>query len=321
MQNQNTLYIGIDIAKYHLDIAFCINQQYHHRQCANHLPFEQVFIFLSQMVDHTRWHFILESTNIYWQTFAQYMHAQGFGVSVINPNFVYAYGKSLGIKNKSDKLDAKLLARYGEREQPNLWQPMPDIFAQLDAMNRQLLHAKKQCMREKIRLHTACTYQADFIKDSINYWQTHIKNLDNTIWQHINTHPLLTHRAKLLQGIYGIGKKTTPLLLALILPERFDTAKKLVSYVGLAPQQNSSGLTQKNTIIGHSGRRDIRQALYMPAVVVAFGKYRAYQAFVMRLLSKGKHKKQIIIAVMRKILTIAYAVICQNTPFDPNKHY
>lgn len=320
------LYVGTDIAKSSIDIAFVIDKKYHAKYPNHANGFAQIEIFAKNTLTQNSTtsislHFILESTSTYWQDFAHWAHAQGHRVSVINPTFIHAYGKSLGLRDKTDKVDALLLARYGSREQPTPWQPAPTHIVALVALNRQLAHAKTRLVCEKIRLDTAHADTRPFVLDSIAYWRTQITQLYARIWQMIGDDPVLYRRATLLQTIPGIGKKTAILLVPLILPEKFKSAKHLASFVGVVPRLHQSGSSvHKLPAVGYSGRADIREGLYMPAVAICFGKHRAYRAFVDRLLAHGKNKQQIIIAMMRKLLVIAYQVIVTDTPFDPSKH-
>ena len=146
--------------------------------------------------------------------------------------------------------------------------------------------------------------------------------IDDQISLLIDKTPELKHRASLLATIPGIGKKTLPYLLATIGDgSSFQSAKHLASYAGLSPRHHQSGISiHKQSAIGFSGQKELRSALFMPAVVVSFGRYPTFEKFVKRMEKKGKTKKQIIIAIMRKLLTISHAVIRQNRPFDKHIH-
>lgn len=324
----SSLIIGIDIAKSSFDISFLQNNIAFYARFCNH---DDGFLDLSNyltnhLTEHKitclNIHFIMESTNIYWQALALWAYQAGFLVSVVNPAFIRAYAKSLGIRNKTDKQDAALLARYGRHENPPLWQPPSPIEDKMISLVRQRRHSKHKLTNELTRLETANCHTLSFIQSTISYWQTHIQKLDCVIWQTINSDVNLKVRARLLHSIPGIGKKSIPPLLALIGDgSRFASSKHLVSFVGLVPRAYQSGSSiNKQTTIGHSGRPDIREVLYMPAVVVSFGRYKAFQPFVQRLLANGKCKKQVIVAVMRKLLAICHVVIKTGQPFNPSLH-
>ncbi|SUO93646.1 transposase [Suttonella ornithocola] len=135
-------------------------------------------------------------------------------------------------------------------------------------------------------------------------------------------HPELSQRRQLLQTIPGIGERTIPYLLGLLGDtSKFSDVKKLISFVGLAPRHHQSGSSVRGkSQIGRAGDSTIRSALFMPAIAVGFGKYAKFSPFATRLEANGKKRKAIVIALMRKLLSIAYAVIRNNEPFNPALH-
>lgn len=317
------LYVGIDIAKLSFDAYFVGSQDLcHHTFCNTFDGFGRFDDWAKQHSDTAHLHLIMEATSIYWQALALWAYTHHHTVSVVNPLYIHAYAKSLGIRTKTDKQDARLLARYGRHEHPAAWRPKSCDHAQLSSLISQRHHHKRQLTKECSRLETSSTNTRHFTKSNIAYWRQSIAHIDKEIWHCIDSSPLLCHHAYLLSTIPGIGKKTIPELLAVITDgSQFATAKHLVSYVGLAPRLYESGTSiHKQSAIGHSGKPELRAALFMPAVVVSFGRYPAFTPFVNRLLARGKCKKQIIIAVMRKLLTIAYAVICHNQPYNSDQH-
>lgn len=271
---------------------------------------------------HSSIHIIMEATSAYWQSLAHWAYHQQLQVSVINPLYIRTYAKAVAQRIKNDKQDAALLARYGQKEQPRLWLPKPKEYDELSALVTQQLHHKKSLIKERTRLETASTYTKHLTEYNIRYWQASLNQIDGLIWKLIKNHAHLSNNAKLLQSIPGIGKKTTPILLNLIRDgTSFESAKHLVSFVGLAPREYQSGTSiHKQAAIGKAGRSDIKEALFMPAMVIGFGRHRAFTGFVDRLNRQGKPKKQIIVALMRKLLVISYQVITTNTPFDPSHH-
>lgn len=317
------IYIGIDISKSSFDACFEYNLHLYHQKFTNNtVGFQDFLHWLQSHEQHKLLHIIMEATSNYWQNLANWAYHHQLKVSVINPNHIYSYGKAVGKRSKTDKQDAKLLARYGRHEKPRLWVPKPQEYNNLNALVNQRLHHKKALIKERTRLETASIHTKTIALTNIHYWQNSIHLLDKKIWQLIRSHSHLAQRAKLLASIPGVGKKTIPILLALITDGTpFENAKHLVSFVGLAPREYNSGSSiHKQASIGKSGRADIKEALFMPAVVIGFGRHRAFVGFVERLQQKGKTKKQIIVALMRKILVIAYQLIVTETFFDPQRH-
>ncbi|MDO5050435.1 MAG: IS110 element transposase-like pilin switch DNA invertase Piv [Moraxella equi] len=317
-------YIGIDIAKNTFDACFITHNTWQNCTFTNN---QQGFIELTLWIQAHHYntstlHLIIEATGAYWEKLAHWAISHHHKVSIVNPLYIHAYAKSLGIRTKTDKQDAILLARYGAKENPPLWQPKSDNEIKLTALLKQREHHKRQLIKERTRQEALSIYVKSYTDDNIRHWSDSITQLDHQIWQLINCTPELNYRASLLATIPGIGKKTLPhLLVAIGDGSSFQSAKHLASYAGLAPRHHQSGISiHKQSSIGFSGQKELRSALFMPAVIVSFGRYPAFQKFVKRMEQKGKTKKQIIIAIMRKLLTISYAVIRQNRPFDKRIH-
>lgn len=316
-------YIGIDIAKNTFDACFIVDDIWQHHTFTNtHKGFIELMRWVQSCYYNTSLHLIIEATGIYWEKLAHWAVSHQHKVSVVNPLYIHAYAKSLGIRTKTDKQDAILLARYGTKENPPSWQPKSNNEIKLTALLKQRDHHKRQLIKERTRQESQSIYVKSYTDDNIRHWRESMIQIDDQIWLLIDKTPELKHRASLLATIPGIGKKTLPYLLATIGDgSSFQSAKHLASYAGLSPRHHQSGISiHKQSAIGFSGQKELRSALFMPAVVVSFGRYPTFEKFVKRMEKKGKTKKQIIIAIMRKLLTISHAVIRQNRPFDKHIH-
>ena len=126
--------------------------------------------------------------------------------------------------------------------------------------------------------------------------------------------------ARLLASIPMLGKASLPWVLAYLRDgKRFASGRAAAGYAGLTPMLIQSGDRSDKPHISRMGPADLRKALYMPAMVYSYGKCResVYLPFVQRLEANGKAKKAIIVALMRKVLTIAQALLASGKPFDP----
>jgi transposase len=140
------------------------------------------------------------------------------------------------------------------------------------------------------------------------------------IHHHIDRHPDLKAQQELLKSIPGIGDTTSFYLLGELGDlTRFSDVRQLVALVGLNPQQRQSGRSLRYTAgIARMGRASLRAALYMPAIVAS--KHNPIlRVFAQRMAAQGLTPKQVIVAVMRKLLHLAYGVLKHRQPFDP--HY
>ena len=112
-------YIGIDIAKNTFDACFIVDDIWQHHTFTNtHKGFIELMRWVQSCYYNTSLHLIIEATGIYWEKLAHWAVSHQHKVSVVNPLYIHAYAKSLGIRTKTDKQDAILLARYGTKENP-----------------------------------------------------------------------------------------------------------------------------------------------------------------------------------------------------------
>ena len=259
----------------------------------------------------------MEATNVYGNALAEFLYDSGFDVSMVNPARVKGFAQSELFRTKNDKQDANLIARFCQAMKPSLWEPDPLNIRQLKAMVRRLDALIEMQQQEENRLDVADTVVQPEIKRHIDYLELRIKELREEIQRHIDDDPGLKQQKDLLSTIPGIGDKTIAVLLAHFSSvERFDSAKKLASFCGVAPREFQSGSSVKGRGgMSKIGSSEIRKALFMPAMV-ALRYNPVLIALKKRLTDKGKPKMVIIGAAMRKLIHMIYGVLKNNTPFD-----
>jgi transposase len=174
------------------------------------------------------------------------------------------------------------------------------------------LHAVKLAAQPTQTVLDNLQAQIDFLKQQID---AVIKEIQD----HINQYPKLKKQRDLLKSIKGIGDPTAAKLLAEYGDMRqFDNVRQVVAFAGLNPKHRQSGSSVRGkTHISKIGRSSIRAALYMPAVV-AKNHNKLLQPFVQRLEKQGLCGIEIVVAVMRKLLHIAFGILKSGQPFDPN---
>lgn len=264
----------------------------------------------------------LEATGRYSQGVAQALYSAGYRVSVVNPARIKGYAMAQLRRNKTDKLDARLIADFGRTQQPQAWHPAPEHVVHLQALVRHLaaLEQAKQAvdnrLRERSLLPALVVEQLQHQRDLL---KRQIEQLKRAIQDHIDQHPDLKQPRDLMASIPGIGRLTAAKLLAECRPlTAFDDVRQLVAFAGLNPAHHQSGSSiRKKTIISKTGNSAIRAALYMPAVV-AKRCNPGLRLFAQRLLAKGLCQMAVITAVMRKLLHLVYGVLKSGRPFDPN---
>ena len=267
-------------------------------------------------------HFVMEATGIYHQRLATYLFDAGAKVSVVNPAQVKFYGQSLGVRTKNDKKDSVVLARYGLKENPKLWQPEASEIRELKALIARLDGIEKDLQREKNRQEKALygqTPQAvlNSISNMIERLETEQQSLEKLIEEHIDKHKKLKEDKALLESIPGVGDVISTRMLMVMSSRQFAKASQCAAYLGLVPVQHESGSSVKGrSRLSKTGNPAIRAKLYMPAVVAAHCNPDV-KALYDRLLNRGKSKMSALGAAMRKLVQICFGVLKHQETYQP----
>lgn len=304
-------YVGIDVAKRHLDVA--VRPGAAHWQVANQ---ETEIASLVQRLQELQPDLVvLEATGGFERLVTAALAAAHLPVVVVNPRQVRDFAKATGKLAKTDRLDAHTLAHFAEAVHPAP-RPLPDQQAQELAAT---LERRQQLIvmltAEKNRRHLATGSVRERIEAHITWLETELAELDQTLDRTIQQSDLWRERDALLQSVPGIGPVVSFSLLA-ELPELGTlTRQQLAGLVGVAPLHCDSGQRRgKRRVWG--GRSRVRTALYMAALVAS--RYNpVIKAFYERLLHAGKPKKVALTACMRKLLTILNAMLQHRTAWNP----
>jgi len=317
----NHSYLGIDISKETFNVHLLESQTSWSGQFENSIQgFKQLQKWLKKRrVDSV--HVCMEATGSYGEELAYFLHEQGYQVSVVNPKIIKHYGLSKMQRNKTDKLDAKLIAQYCQRETPRLWQPPSEAVRTLRALTRRLEALIADRTREKNRLGAQTYPKAvqDSLEETVAFYDQQIQKLEAQIQDHIDQHPdELQEKQKLLTSIPGIGDKTAAILLG-ELPDLalFESAKQVTAFAGLTPKQLQSGKMNRTGGIYKLGSPRLRTALYFPALT---GKIHnpILRQMAARLAERGLTGMSAIAALMRKLLQLVFGVLKSERPFDPD---
>jgi transposase len=258
---------------------------------------------------------VLEATGGLELAAAQALQAHGYAVSIINPRQARDFARASGKLAKSDRIDASVLAHFGQAMQPPITVlSSVDEQALQEAITRrqqlvEMLSAEKNRqgkMRGKMRQNVEA--HLEWLKQGIRELDAEIEQLSQsrTEWQ---------SRLTLLQSVPGIGRVIATTLVA-GLPELGQLGDKRISaLVGVAPFNRDSGQYRgRRTIWG--GRAKIRALLYMGALV-GVQHNPVLRAFYARLLAQGKAKKVALVACMHKLLRILNAMLREGKPWQP----
>lgn len=309
--------LGIDVSKDHLDVCLLSETGRRSGQFSNTAKGCQQ---LEGWLKPQRVHACLEATGTYGDEVAVALHQTGHTVSVVNPARIKAYSHSRMQRNKTDQLDAVLIAEYCRTQQPPAWTPPPPERLDLRAMVRRLTTLKTAKQQENNRLKSGeqSAVVIACIQQHIAFLQQQMTQLEQAILAHIQAHPALQADFDLLVSVKGIGRQTALVLLAEIPDiQRFSSAKQLIAYAGLNPTQKSSGRhTSAFTPISKKGNALLRAGLYM-AGLCAKKHNPPVRAMSERLQARGKTQKEITVAAMAKLLRIVFAILRSRQLFDP----
>ena len=316
----DVIYIGVDISKAYFDVAILHGAKPLQRKFPNNEKgFAQLHAWLRNR-KIAQAHVCMESTSTYGDELALELHEHGHVVSVINPALLKGFAPAGLQRNKTDPLDALVIAHYCQTNKPNAWTPPAPEIRELQGLTRRLTTLMEARQQEINRSQVPGVVKAvkQSIRSLIKHLSAQIADLQRQIKDHINRHPDLRHKAELLESIPGIGLKTAARTLAEIPDvELFEDAKQVAAYAGLTPALRQSGSSVRGrSHISRVGNAHIRAALYLPAMV-AMRYNPIMRSFAKRLLATGKAKKLVIVAVMRKLLQMMYGILKNNRPFDP----
>lgn len=310
--------LGIDISKRSFDVALLRSEKFKHKKFSNDVS---GFGELSQWLARhgvEQLHVCMESTSRYGEALALYLHDAGFAVSIVNPARIKGFSQSELMRTKTDKSDASLIARFCLAMKPGLWAPEAKEIRLLRDLVRRYDSLLEMRQQELNRLEGSSAELHPDLESHIAWLDKAIAETKRRIRIHIDDHPDLKHKKELLESIPGIGEATINVVLSEFADiTRFDNAKKLASFIGLAPKMKMSGTSVRGrSSMSKVGNGQIRKAFFMPAMVAM--KYNPVLIQMReRLLEAGKPKMLIVGAAMRKLVHIIYGVLKHNQPFDP----
>lgn len=312
--------IGIDIAKRKFDLAWLSGGKLRTKVFENtEKGHAELLAWLKKhKLTTENCHLAMEATSQYYEPVALVLFDAGYTVSVVNPLQIKAFGESLMRRQKTDRADAELIARFCEVNKPQPWHAPPPKVRELQRLLARLEAVQAMHVQEQNRRHEAHGFALESIRRVIETLDLEIAYIEDQIREHIDRHPDLREQDELLQSIPGVGPVVSRYAIAWLRGERFDDVRQAVAFVGLSPchRQSGSSVHGKSTIsrLGH-GR--LRKILYWPAMS-AMRYNAAAAALTQRITAAGKNKKVAIIAVMRKLVHWMIGVIKSGKPFDVN---
>lgn len=258
---------------------------------------------------------VMEATGGYETVVATALVGAGFRVAVVNPRQVRDFAKATGRLAKNDRIDAQVIAEFGQAIEPEIVRLPDEDARELEALlvrRRQLVAMRVQ---EVNRLGLMQGAMRKRIKTHIEWLEKEIDKLDVDITAGLRSSPAWRAKDELLRSFKGVGPVTSTTLI-IALPELGQLDRRAIaSLVGLAPFNRDSGVMRGRRSI-YGGRSQVRTLLYM-AATTAIRSNPVIRAFYERLKLRGKPHKVAMVACMRKMLTILNAMVRQSTPWTP----
>jgi transposase len=264
---------------------------------------------------------VMEATGSYSMLLSYTLSEQGYTVSVINPRQAAHFSQMLLRVTKTDRMDAILLAKYGQHMQPPAFQPNSKTMLHLKQKRALLKQLKKQKMA-LICLQEAHTHQPTQDEDTqrtthsmLKAIEQHQEKVEQSLYQ--TTQQAYADLMKIVTSVKGIGKEiATALIVTTGGFTRFTNAKQLAKFIGICPThyQSGSSVNGKSTI-ARRGDPHLRSLLYM-ASLSAIRHNQACKELYDRLKAKGKASKVALIAVANKLIRQVFALISSKTMYQ-----
>ena len=302
-------YVGIDVSKDRLDVAVLGEER---GWQVDNTP-NGIARLVKQMADLQPELIVVEATGGYQRAVVEALFQAGLALAVVNPARVRQFARACGLLAKTDKLDAQVLAVFGQRVQPKRYEGKSEAEKQLSALLVRRKQLEEMLKAEQNRLRTISPSLQGSVERIIAILKEEKKRLDEQIRELMNEQKAWQEQSEILSSAPGVGMVTTATLLA-ELPElgKMDR-KKIAALVGVAPMNYDSG-KKRGYRKTKGGRGDVRSVLYMSTLVAT--RYNPLiQTHYQQMLKRGKLKKVALTACMRKFLTILNAMARDRQPF------
>ena len=308
-------YIGIDISKATLDV-YNGKKSYKFENDEN--GFKQI---VSLVEDIKNTILIFEPTGIYSYALSEFCSKKKIQVVIVGPKESRDFARSLKVRSKTDKIDAKILYKYQSHVEPKM--------VKIPIMNHQaikiqeMLNAYESIQSSKQRFKNQIESTSKLNKDLLRTLNRLIDNLDTEAQKLFNKIEVLLlkeeetkNRYDAISKIPSIGQKSALYLCAFFLKYPLANAKEITALLGLDPMIKDSGTFRGKQRISKHGGQQIRNLLYLPTLCAIQHNSRI-KKFYEGLTARAKTKKLAVIAAMRKLILMAFSIFKSKEEYQP----
>lgn len=314
--NKSTLFFGIDISKDSFDVY---SDKMGYNSYSNTKDGFKAFLKVLNRASHC----VMEATGCYHHKLAMFLYEKGIKVSVVNPLVIKRFIQMKLRRLKTDKSDAFMIYSYASEQSVEEWQPEKEYIERGKELLSLIQTYLRQATALKNKLHASESkgQTKGVIISSMKRQLRNLKRERQFLEQELES-LIKTHEAKLftrLTSIPGIGKKTAVLMMVSTSNfNGFNSYKQVSSYLGLAPNERSSGSSIRGkSRISKTGDGLLRNHLFMCSFTASVYNPQC-KALFDRIVAKGKSKKLALIAVCNKLIKQAFAIARSGLPYDPN---
>lgn len=301
--------VGIDVSKAELECC-CLPDSGGWLEPNNEAGIEALVLRLRELKPDL---VVLEATGGYETAAAVALILAKFEVAVVNPRQVRNFAKAMGKQAKTDRIDAQMIALFGERIRPEARGIPEEAVRELDAMVTRRRQVQAMITAEKNRVQVAAAAVRPRIVEHLRWLAQELDEIEREIGSLIEKSPAWRTREELLKSVPGVGPATARTLIA-ELPELGSLGpKRVASLVGVAPWPRDSGIFRGQRKIS-GGRASVRCSIYM-ATFSAIACNPVIRAHYKALIARGKLFKVAMVACMRKLLGILNAMVRDSRPW------
>jgi transposase len=315
--------IGIDVSMDNIEVRFGTTDIHQNQSISNSLTFENSssgfkkliqWVYKSIVSKDIPLFLVMDATDVHYENLAYFRFLNNFKVSVVLPNKIFNYAKSLKSKSKTDPIDAATIARFGIERKLNPWSPPNNLVKSIKSLCREYYSIKEMITEVKNYLHAKKhSHQPDqqTLKRKIlllKLLDKQVKQIEKDLHLIIRKDKELSEKVERLDKIKGLGFISIVTVIAETnCFELVTNQKQLASYAGLDVVFNDSGIKKGKTSISKRGNKFLRKTVFMPALSACKHNHKMKELFT-RLVAKGKNKKLALIVVARKLLLLIYTI-------------